>query len=321
MQQNKRAEQETQPVEEEGAQPRNRNPLNDERRTPDECDEEKGEVRTEAIIQKRLLEVGCALRAADGLYRDLRKAERTILFGGFCWCGRLDEKLVGGPNDQVDDETDNQKIDDAVEKKAIIQGGSSGSLGIREGLFKSVPDRLMKRLLKSTFPRSSPIRGENDIRHQRVDNLGECRANYHANGQVQDIAAHDKGLKFFEHLSSFLFAFFQKLRQSFGVERGFPVFFIWVDPFGLDLSIATFEGWDVFLLIKAFIPKLPVKNKSDLVTGFSAKVNLFSRIPGRHHAGHGGTELLLDLTPHRLFGAFTEFHPSAQRTVEFFFFQ
>ena len=70
-QQNERAKQETQPVEKEGAQPRNRNPLNDKRRTPDECDEEKSEVGTEAFIQMRLLEMGCALRAADGFYRDL----------------------------------------------------------------------------------------------------------------------------------------------------------------------------------------------------------------------------------------------------------
>ena len=95
---------------------------------------------------------------------------------GSAGAGGLMKSLLAAWTDQVDDESDNQKIDDAVEKKTIIQGGGSGSLGIRQG-FIVRSGQLMNRLLKSTFPSSRPNRGENNIRHQRVDDLGEGSPN------------------------------------------------------------------------------------------------------------------------------------------------
>ncbi len=80
-QQNQSAEQKAQPVEEKDAKTPDGDALDDESRSPDEGDEEEGEIGGKAFIQKRLLEVGCAVRAAGGLDGDLCEAKGAILLG------------------------------------------------------------------------------------------------------------------------------------------------------------------------------------------------------------------------------------------------
>ena len=114
-------------------------------------------VAPDIPVQYWSLQVGCAVRAAGGLDRDLRGAMRAGLGGGL---GRRRCLLhaVHGLDNQEDHQGDDHKIDDGVQEDSIVDGGAPAACATASEGY-GCPSSEMNRSEKLTPPSSRPIGG------------------------------------------------------------------------------------------------------------------------------------------------------------------
>ena len=146
------------------------------------------------------------MRAATGLDGDDAEAEGAILGVGFNRRAIFSFHAIDGPYHQKHGERYDNKADDSVDEKSVVEGNRSGSSrrgqgSVGTGGFGSF-FQCNEKVGEIDMPQEQTEGGHQNIAYERLDNGPESRADNDTYSHVYHVAPHGEFLELFEHSSS-----------------------------------------------------------------------------------------------------------------------